>query len=357
MDFAAPPSVQEALMAQVRHGVFGYTTVDDDYYQAIVDWMARRQGWAVEPEWIVTTSGVMQAINLAVQTLTRPGDRIIVQPPVFDPISRAVSNNGRVVSPNRLMYADDRYAIDFDDLEARAAAADSRMLILCHPHNPVGRIWSSDELGRIFTICDRHDLIIVSDEIHGDLSYSWAKFSPLGAAVPDIKRRLITCTGPSKAFNLPGLRTAVTIVPDVQLRRRLMVGLRNLNEDFGVSTLGTLALQTAYESGEPWLEDLLAYLEDNYLYLRDFLATHLPRLRLVPAEGLYLAWIDCRALGLDETGLKTAFFEEARVLPEWGSHFGQEGHGFVRLNLACPRSILARALERIRQVPAFQRRS
>jgi cystathionine beta-lyase len=341
-------------MTRVGHGIFGYTAVDDDYYRAIVNWLARRHDWAVEVDWIVTTNGVMQAINLAVQALTQPGDQIIVQPPVFDPIVRAVSNNGRVVSLNRLLYDSGRYTIDFADLEARAAAPECRMLILCHPHNPVGRIWSPDEeLARIAAICHRHDLIVISDEIHGDLSYSWATFSPFGAAVPQVNSRLIACTGPSKSFNLPGLRTALTIVPDAQLRRQLLISLRNLNEDFGVNVLGTLALQTAYESGEAWLDDLLLYLEDNYLYLRDFLAAELPQLKVVPAEGLYLAWIDCRSLDLSEAGLKKVFFEDARVLLEWGSHFGPEGEGFVRLNLACPRPILEMALERIKR--AFRR--
>jgi cystathionine beta-lyase len=352
MDFPGPSTIQEALTARVRHGIFGYTALDDSYYEAIINWMARRHGWAVERDWIITTNGVMQAINLVIQTLTQPGDGIIVQPPVFAPITQAVTNNGRIACPNRLRYESGRYEIDFQDLEARAASPECRMMILCHPHNPVGRIWLPEELRRMAEICARHDLILVSDEIHGELSYSWATFTPLGTVEPTLNKRLIVCTGPSKAFNLPGLRTSLTIVPDADLRRQLLIGLRNLNETFGVNTLGTLALQVAYESGEPWLTDLLAYLEANYVFLRDYLEEKLPELKLVPAEGLYLAWIDCRALGLDEAELQKLILEEARVVLEWGSHFGSEGNGFVRINLACPRIILRTALRRIGRVLA-----
>jgi cystathionine beta-lyase len=349
MDFPTPQPVREALIDRVKHGIFGYTEPDESYYEAIIDWMARRHGWIIERDWIITTSGVMQSINLLIQTLTQPGDGIIIQPPVFGLIAQAVTNNDRMVHPNRLRYQSGRYDIDFANLEARAAAADCKMLILCHPHNPVGRVWQPEELHRIAQICARHDLIVISDEIHGELSYSWARFVPIGAVDPALNERLVVCTGPSKAFNLPGMRTSLTIVPDVAIRQQLLTSLRNLNELFGVNTLGTLALQKAYETGEPWLTQLLAYLEDNYLFLRDYLEKELPMLRLVPAEGLFLAWIDCRALGRDEAGLKQLFFDEARVYLEWGSHFGPEGEGFVRINLACPRVILSTALERIRR--------
>jgi cystathionine beta-lyase len=348
MDFPTPQPVRDALIARVQHGIFGYTTLDESYYEAIIDWMARRHGWSIERDWIITSNGVMQSINLIIQTLTRAGDGIIIQPPVFGPIAHAVSNNGRLIRPNPLRYHNGRYHIDFTGLEAIAAEPGSKMLILCHPHNPVGRVWQPDELQRIAHICAEHNLIIISDEIHGELSYSWSSFHPIGSVDPALNERLLVCTGPSKAFNLPGMRTSLTIVPDAALRQQLFTSLRNLNELFGVNTLGTLALQTAYESGEPWLTQLLAYLEENYLYLQTYLEQELPLLRLVPAEGLYLAWIDCRALNLDEAGLKQLFFDQAKVYPEWGTHFGPEGEGFIRLNLACPRLILHTALQRIK---------
>lgn len=347
MDFPTPQTVRDALVARVQHGIFGYTAVDDSYYQAIIDWMARRHDWQIEAEWIITNSGVMQAINLIIQMVTSAGDGIIIQPPLFGPIADAISNNGRLIRPNPLLFEDGRYQIDFAGLEAIAAGPESKMLILCHPHNPVGRIWHADELQRIAQICLTHDLILISDEIHGEMSYSWSRFQPIGSVAPALNDRLFVCTGPSKTFNLPGMRTSITIVPDAALRQQLLTGMRNLNELFGVNTLGTLALQTAYETGEPWLGQLLAYLEGNYRYLQRYLERELPLLRLVPAEGLYLAWIDCRALGLDEAGLKKLFSDQAKVSLEAGSHFGREGAGFVRLNLACPRIILQTALQRI----------
>lgn len=353
MDFPTPQPVRKALIERVQHGIFGYTTLDKNYYEAIINWMAWRHGWDIEQEWIITTNGVMQSINLIVQTMTKAGDGIIIQPPVFGPIANAVSNNGRLIRANPLHYDDSRYQIDFAGLEALAAEPGSKMLILCHPHNPVGRVWQRDELQRIADICTAHDLIIISDEIHGELNYSWTQFHPIGAVDPGLNERLLVCTGPSKTFNLPGMRTSLTIVPDSTLREKLLTGLRNLNETYGVNTLGTIALQTAYESGEPWLTQLLAYLEENYLFLKSYLERELPQLHLVPAEGLYLAWIDCRALGLDEDDLKQLFFEQARVYLEWGSHYGLQGEGFVRLNLACPRLILHTALERIKlAIPA-----
>ena len=349
MDFATPQPVQEALRARVDHGIFGYTVPDASYYAAIREWMAQRHGWKIDREWILTTSGVMQSINLTIQTLTQKGEGIIIQPPVFGPIAQAISNNGRAVRPNPLRYQDGRYEIDFADLEDKAAEPSTRMLILCNPHNPVGRVWQTGELQRIAEICKQHDLLIVSDEIHGELTYSWSKFTPIGTVEPAVDDRLVVCTGPSKAFNLPGMRTSLTIVPNPHLRQPLLTSLRNLNETFGVNTLGTLALQTAYEKGEPWLIQLLAYLEENYLFLQAFLERELPLLQLVPAEGLYLAWIDCRALGWDEARLKQFFFDQAKVYLEWGSHYGPDGAGFVRLNLGCPRLILQTALERIKQ--------
>jgi cystathionine beta-lyase len=348
MDFPSPQPVRDALINRVQHGIFGYTEPDESYYEAIIGWMGRRHRWTVERDWIITTSGVMQSINLLVQTLTQPGEGIIIQPPVFGPIARAVSLNERVIQANRLLYRSGQYEIDYADLEARAAAPDCKMLILCHPHNPVGRVWRPEELKRIALICREHDLIIISDEIHGEMTYSWAKFVPIGVVDPGLNERLVVCTGPSKAFNLPGMRTSLTIIPEAGIRRQFIASLAKLNELFGVNILGTVALQSAYETGEPWLTQLLVYLEDNYLFLRDFLERELPMLRLVPAEGLYLAWIDCRALEQDEAGLKQLCFDDARVYLEWGSHFGREGEGFVRVNLACPRVILRTALERLR---------
>ena len=352
MDFPAPPAVLNALRKAVDHGIFGYTRPDESYYNAIRGWLAQRHSWEVEADWILTTTGTMQSVILAIQTLTAPGDGIIIQPPLFGPIGHAIVNNGRILVKNPLRQNDGRYTMDFADLETKAADPANKMLILCHPHNPVGRVWTVAEVQQLGTICRRHDLILVTDEIHGELCYSWADYRPVSALAPELNDRLVVCTGPSKAFNLPGLRISLAIIPSTALRERFTVGLRDLNELFGFNRLGMLALQAAYEDGGPWLDALRAYLEANYLYLRDFLERELPQIRLTPAEGLYLAWLDCRPLGLSDAVLQQLLTDSARVVLEPGTHYGPEGNGFVRLNLACPRALLAQALARIRRALA-----
>lgn len=347
MDFPTAPAIIEALTARVKHGIFGYTMPSPAYYDAIVRWLRRRHGWHIEPGWIVTTPGVLQSINFLVQTFTQPGDRIIVQTPAFRPIANAVLNNGREMLDNPLRFENGRYLMDLDDLAVKAAAPRARMLILCSPHNPVGRVWRRETLLRLCQICHDRNLMIVSDEIHADLTYSWASFTTLGTVDPQINHRLALCYGASKAFNLPGLRTSLTIIPDDRLRGRFLTTLRNVNEHFGVNIPGTLALQTAFERGETWLDQLLAYLEANVIYLEDTLGRTAPQLRPVRPEALYLAWIDCRGLGLPPAAVHDFFLENAGVKVEPGEKFGHGGEGFIRMNIACPRIILATALDRI----------
>jgi cystathionine beta-lyase len=348
MDFPTAEPVIEALIRRVRHGIFGYTLTGESFHRSIVNWVSRRHGWQVESKWIVTAPGVMQSINLIIQTFTNLGDQIIVQSPFFRPIADSVQNNGRILSINPLKYEDGRYAMDFDDLALKAAGGRTRMIILCNPHNPVGRAWSLEELSELGRLCQRHNLLIVSDEIHGDLTYSWAGFTSVGALGEAFHDRLLICCGASKAFNLPGLRSSLVLIPNDGLRQRFSTTLRNLNETFGVNALGTLATQAAYESGEEWLDQLMAYVEANLLHLVSYVDEHLPQLQLVRPDALYLVWIDCRGLGLDRVVLRQFFVNCAKVLPEWGDGFGAEGAGFVRLNIACPRIVLRAALERIR---------
>lgn len=349
MDFPAPKPVIDALLKRARHGIFGYTRPGDSYYQAIINWMWQRHRWKVERDWILTTSGVMPAINMLVQTFTGPGDKVIIQTPAFNPFFEAVENNGRLIAGNPLRNEAGRYLMNFDDLAAKTADPRAKMIILCSPHNPVGRVWSREELHRLGVICQQNRVLIVSDEIHSDLTYSWGTFTTFGAIDETFNDRLILCNGPSKTFNLPGLKTANTFIPNPALREQFLITLRNLNELFSVSTFGTLALQTAYEQGEEWLRQLMVYLESNYRYLQGYVAQHLPQLEVVQPEALYLIWIDCCALGLDSAALKSLFFDKAKVYLEAGSTYGAGGDGFVRLNIACPRLILATALDRIRR--------
>lgn len=346
MDFRTAPVVVEALQARVAHGIFGYTHPAAEYFAAVIGWLERRHGWRAQRDWIVPTTGAVPAINLAIQMLTRPGDGIIVQPPVFHPFAESIVNNGRRVVCNPLVDTGTRYAMDFDDLAAKASAPGVRMLILCSPHNPVGRVWTAHELCELARICCRNDLLVVSDEVHCDLTHGRERFTTLAVAAPSLLPRLIHCHGPSKTFNLPGLKTSTTIIPDATLRARFVDGLRNLNELFGVHALGGVALQAAYDRGEPWLARLVSALESNRAWLDCFLQSRLPALRLRPAEGTYLAWVDARETGRSSAALQERLRQEARIVVEDGARYGQGGEGFLRINFACPRPLLEAALSR-----------
>ncbi|MCP4360072.1 MAG: pyridoxal phosphate-dependent aminotransferase [Chloroflexi bacterium] len=358
MDFLTAQPIIDALTKRASQGIFGYTRPTQSYYDAIINWMEQRTGWQAQPEWILTTPGVMPAINMAIQTFSEPGDHIIVQTPVFNPFFRAVEGNRRIVANNRLLFEDGcteqsqsgRYTIDFDDLETKSANPRAKMIIFCSPHNPVGRVWSQDELQRLGAICQKNDIIIVSDEIHGNLVYSWANFIPFGKVNESFNDRLILCNAPSKTFNLPGLQTANVFIPNRALRDQFLATLGNMDFLFGFSAFGTLALQTAYDQGAEWLEQVMAYIEANFGYLKEYLAKYLPQLQIVQPEALYLIWIDCRALGLNSNELHRLFFEDANIYLENGRTYGEDGEGFMRMNIACPRTILAEALNRIQHV-------
>jgi len=346
MDFPTAPAVVAAMQDRVKHGIFGYTGLDDAFYNTIVQWAKRRHGWTVDPDWVVLNSGVMPAINLLIQTFTAPTDGIIVQPPVFHPISQAVEYNGRRLVTNPLSNDTGRYEMNFGQLEALAAEPGTRAMILCSPHNPVGRVWTATELRTVADICTTNDLLLISDEIHGDLTYDWSDFSSVGSLGAQYHERLVVCTGPSKAFNLPGLKTALTIVPDRDRRDAFNTTLRNQNEIFGANLFGTTALSAAYTSGEEWLDSLLGYLADNIEFVTGFLAARLPQLGLVRPEALYLLWIDCRALGLSGPELDERL-RAGGVWVEQGATYGGEGEGFIRMTIACPRVILEEAMSRI----------
>ena len=350
MDFPTAQPIIDAMLARTQHGIFGYTRPTDSYYASIINWFKQRSNWDVQADWIFSVSGVMPAINLLIQTLTEPGDQVIIQTPVFYPFYHAVEFNNRQLVRNQLRYENGHYSIDFDDLAAKAADSNAKMLVLCSPHNPVGRVWSREELTRLGEICDQNDLLIVSDELHSDLTYSSASFTAFGTLDARFNDRLIVCTGPSKAFNLPGLKIALTIIPNQTLREQFASALNNLNELFGANTLGTLALQTAYENGQEWLMQLVAYLEGNVAFLQTYVKQNMPQLSVIEADALFLSWIDCSALTIQSNSLKQLLLKEAKVYVESGSMYGAEGEGFIRVNIGCPRPILAEALERIRRV-------
>ncbi|MBM3264442.1 MAG: pyridoxal phosphate-dependent aminotransferase [candidate division Zixibacteria bacterium] len=347
MDFPAPQEVVEAVTERARQGIYGYAIPTDAYYDAVISWMARRQGWQIEREWICLTAGVVPALHMLVSTYVKPGEKVLIQPPVYYPFYRAIENNDAVVVLNPLIYENGRYRMDFDDLARKCADPAVKMAILCSPHNPVGRVWTRDELRRFGEICLTHDVLVVSDEVHGDLIFGDVSFTPyasLGGAFSD---RAVVCTAPSKTFNLAGLQSSNLIIPHPELRAVYRKTLQR-NGFYTLNAFGLLAAETAYRHGEAWLTQVLAYIEENYHCLTAFLSTHLPMLKPVPLEGTYLAWIDCRALGLDADALERLMLEEARVYLDEGYIFGPEGEGFERINLACPRSLLIEALERIK---------
>lgn len=348
MDYPSPQPVVEALVERAGHGIYGYSAPGEDFFQAVVDWMARRQGWEVKPEWICVTPGVVPALNILVQTFVSPGEKVLIQPPVYHPFYMAIENNGAEVLTNPLVYQDGRYSMDFEDLARKAQDPGVKMAILCSPHNPVGRVWSRDELIRFGEICFQNDLLVVSDEIHGDLIYPGHSFVPFAGLKPEFAQRSVICTAPSKTFNLAGLHTSCIIIPDKDSRSRFRQRLRSCGL-FGVGSFGLVALRAAYDHGGAWLEQVLAYIEGNFRYLEEYISENIPQIGVIKPEGTYLVWLDCRELGLDSAGLNKLMLEGARIFLDDGALFGPEGEGFQRINIACPRAILVEALERMKR--------
>ncbi|WP_420645260.1 MalY/PatB family protein [Candidatus Leptofilum sp.] len=349
MDFRCPPPVVDALVERAKRGVFGYCTPTDSYFEAVINWFARRYGRTIQRDWIVMTPGVVPAINLMIQTYTQPGDKIIIQRPVYHPFTNSIVNNNRVVVSNSLVLQDGRYQMDFDDLAQKASDPAVKMAILCSPHNPVSRVWSRAELTRFGEICLDNDVLVISDEIHCDLLFSGVEFTSFANISERFAQNSIVCTAPSKTFNLAGMKLSNIIIPNEALRTPLtktmvQIGLHNTN------SFGFVAAEAAYNFGEEWLTAVLDYIETNYNFMKTYLAEHLPQLHLLPAEGTYLVWLDCRALGLTPAERKKLIFEDARVYLDEGEMFGPEGEGFERINLACPRALLAEALDRLAAV-------
>ena len=346
MDFKAPPVVLEALRRRLDHGVFGYPGNFPEYYDAVVHWMRVRHAWEVRQEWVRFTPGVVAALAFAVQALTKPGDAVIYQSPVYPPIFTCVAQNGRVPVNNRLVIRDGRYRMDLDDLEAKLAAG-AKMLILCSPHNPAGRVWTTEELHTLTDLCRAHGAVIVSDEIHHDFAFRPHVHTVLNKAHPKAGEISVVCTAPSKTFNIAGLHTSNAIIENPDLRAAFDNALKT-NAVFPPSPFGIEALKAAYTKGGDWLDALLAYLWDNFTLLRDRLqATE--KLRVHDAEAMHLAWIDCARLGLTDDELKNALFAQ-NVIPSMGPFFGPGGEGFVRLNFGCPRSVLEDGVERFLKI-------
>lgn len=348
MDFQAPPCVIEALVAKSRHGIFGYSDSKDDYFQALHHWFSSRFQWEIQPEWLVKTPSVVYAVNTAIRAFTEEEEAVLIQPPVYYPFSEGALVNNRKLIFNPLTFADGRYEIDFADFEAKIIKHKVKIFILCNPHNPVGRVWKKEELIALGDICVKHNVIIIADEIHGDFTYPGHSHLVFSGLDPAYASRTITCTAPSKTFNLSGLQISNIFIPNKGLRKKFKIEM-NKSGYSQPGIMGMVACKAAYADGGPWLAELKEYLLENLNFARAYLKDNLPQIRLIEPEGTYLLWLDCRDLGLDEKTLNGLIEKEAGLWLDHGTMFGTEGEGFQRINMACPRVILQEALERLKE--------
>lgn len=346
MDFKAAPCIVERLQKDVTFGIFGYTDSKEDYFHALANWYDVYFDWKVEKEWLVKTPGVVFALATAILALTKEGDSILVQQPVYYPFSAVIKDNNRKLVDNGLILADGHYEMDFEDFEEKIVQENVKLFLLCSPHNPVGRVWTKEELWRIGDICLRHGVKIVSDEIHSDFVYPGHKHYMLLTVDERLKDISIVCTAPSKTFNLAGLQASNIWIPNEEMRNAFVQKMAAIGYCH-VNMIGQHACQAAYEGGREWLEQLKEYLKGNLDFARDYLERHIPQIRLIEPEGTYLIWLDCRALGLSEEALENMIVHQAKLWLDRGAIFGKAGEGFERINIACPRSVLEDALKRL----------
>ena len=350
MDFRCPQPVIDAVMEKAAFGLYAYTAVPETFRQSTAAWQLRRHGWDIGQAEVIPVTSVVPALYTAVAAFTQPGDQVILQRPVYSPFTGAVEDQGRVVSNNALVLENGRYTMDFADLERRAADPKAKLMLLCNPHNPVGRVFTREELEQVARICQRHQVVLFVDEIHGDFVYSGASHIPAGS----VTQNCLVAVAPSKTFNLAGMKAASVISPDPALAARFKEVLA-VNHGGSMNLLGMYAYIAAYTHGDEYLTQLLAYLAGNIRYLADFLGENTPDIRLVQPEGTYLMWLDCRAMGMEQEALTHFFTWQAGVAMNAGDWFGPEGTGFVRMNLACPRQTLAAALQAIAKAYAARR--
>lgn len=348
MDFRTAPAIVQALQQRVAHGIFGYVRVPDSYYDTVIGWFRRRHRWTIEKEWMIYTSGVVPAVSAVIKALTVPGDRVIVQKPVYNCFFSSIRNNGCEAASNPLIRTGNTYRVDYADLERKAADPKAKLLLLCNPHNPAGRVWTCDELRRIGEICIRNGVTIVSDEIHCELVYEGHVYTPFASLSDEFLRHSVTCLSPSKAFNIAGLQIANIVSADEEVRRKIDKAI-NINEVCDVNPFGIEATIAAYNEGETWLMELLGYLRTNYEYMRSYCQAHLPAFPITELEGTYLVWMDCRALPFSSEELERRLVDEAKLWLNAGTMYGAEGEGFMRWNIACPRARLTEGLERFRR--------
>lgn len=346
MDFRLPDVVLDDIQAAVTHGIFGYSDVKEEYFQTLYRWFDKNFHFQPEREWLIKTPGIVFAIALAIKAFTKPKDAVLIQQPVYYPFSETIHDNDRVVVNNQLVYEDGYYRIDFEDFEQKIIDHKVKLFLLCSPHNPVGRVWTKEELTKVGEICLKHNVLVLSDEIHCDFTYPGHVHTMFPTIREDFAQNSILCTAPSKTFNLAGLQTSNIFIANKELRKQFLHEL-SASGYSQLNGLGLVACQSAYKNGEVWLNELREYLQGNLTFVREYLKENIPQIRLVEPQGTYLVWLDCSGLGLTYKELEQLVIEKAKLWLDGGVIFGKASALFERINIACPRSILKQALDQL----------
>jgi len=347
MDFKPPQAVNDAIIKRAEHGIYGYTFIDEDVKNTIVNWQKERHHWDIKQDWLSFTPSVVFSLHMAVQALTDPDDKILIQTPVYTPFYSVIEEHGREVVKNPLVYEDKYYTIDFDDFEEKLKSG-VKAFILCSPHNPVGRVWKKDELEEMARLCLKYDVLIISDEIHSDLLFPGQTHIPMASLSEEISEQTVTCMAPSKTFNLAGLQVSYIITQNTDKRQKIenMMSKQGIN---GLNTMANTALEAAYTHGASWVDELREVLKGNLDYVTEMLETHTDTLKVIRSEGTYLVWIDCSALGMSSKDLNQFMIHEAKIGLNAGVNYGEEGDQFMRMNIACPKSTVEEGVNRIIQ--------
>ena len=346
MDFETPNFIREAIKKRAEHPIYGYTIKSEGYFNAIINWLKDRHLWEVKKEEISFSPGVVPGFTLAILAYSKPGDQVVVQPPVYFPFFQSVTDNGRKLIHNQLLEKDNYYTIDFEDLEKKLSHPKTTLFLISSPHNPVGRVWSKEELEKMVELCKKYNVLLLSDEIHGDLVFKEYQHIPSSSISDDAKDSCITFMAPSKTFNVAGLSSSFLVIQNPNLKKRYEEVLQAYHLGGG-NIFGAVALQAAFEKGHDWLDELMSYLQKNVDYVSDFFASNLPQISFQKPEATYLLWLNCKSLNLDAEALKKLFVEEAALGLNAGSIFGPGGDGYMRMNVACPKSVLEKALHQL----------
>lgn len=347
MDFQSAKPIIDAIKARADQGIFGYTSRPEAFYENMMAWYKRRYGWEIKRDWVIHSPGVVTTLNILMREFTKPGDKIVIQPPVYYPFFDAVRDNGRELVYNPLKKVGDNYVMDYEDLENKLDDK-VKYLILCNPHNPVGRVWDREELIRLGDICIRNNVTVIADEIHGDMVYEGCKYTPFASISQAFSENSITCMSATKTFNIAGLQSSFAVFPDKRDYDRFekLLGILDIKRN---NCFSLVAVDAAYREGEEWLVQLLLYLKDNIEFVIDYCRSYMPEIKPNRPEGTYLVWMDCRELGLNDDELSSFMINKAGVAVDGGNWFGEEGSGYIRMNVACPRVLLKEGLDKIRK--------